>query len=259
MQSHSVQRLGSLIFLLGFITISLAQGSAGGSQASCTNAQAWVSRGCYDDASNGRHVNFNWQLSSNSQSEKYYPGYTGLVTVDICLQACRGHGFRYAALYYGTECYCASVFPNLDAPSSGITSGGTGSPEGSSPGTATAASNCNARCAGDITQICGSGGASNVYEDPSYTYSTAAQSASQYLYLGCFSNINPGVTYQTIRTTDTQSCQNYCAQLGYPYSSRSGVDSDTGSTNCGCGTEVQSGLQIDESSCSFNCDGSTGA
>lgn len=245
--------------MFGFITSSLAQGSAGGSQAACTSAQAWVSRGCYSDDDNGRHVNFNWQLSSDSNSERYYPGYSGLMTVDICQKGCRGHGFRFAALYYGTECYCSSNFPSLDPPSSGTTSGGTGNPKGNNPGNAVAGSNCNSRCAGDVTQNCGSGSASNVYEDPSYTYSAAAQSASKYLYLGCFSNVNPGVAYQTIKTTDTPSCQAYCSKLGYPYSSRSAIDSDTGSNSCGCGTEVQSGLQVDESRCSFNCDGSGGA
>lgn len=256
----SLQWLGSLLFLLRFISISIAQGSYGGSQSSCTDLQAWVSKGCYSDDDNGRHVNFNWLLSSNPQSQNYYPGFSGSMTVDICLKACRGHGFRYAALYYGTECWCASVFPNPDPPSNGITSGGSGSPKGNNPGVATSGSNCNSKCNGDLTQtqFCGSGSASNVYEDPSYTYSAASQSASKYLYLGCFSNINPGVAYQTLRTTDTASCQDYCSKLGYPFSSRSGPDSDTGSYNCGCGTEVQTGLQLDESRCSFNCDSSAG-
>lgn len=259
MQPCSAQWLCSFLYLSRFISNILAQGSYGGSQTTCSDTQAWISKGCYGDTENGRHVNFNWQLSSDPQSPQYYPGYSGLVTVDFCQKACRGHGFRYAALYYGSECYCASTFPNPDPPSTGITSGGSGTPKGTNPGVAVAPTNCDSKCAGNPTQFCGSGSASNVYEDPSYTYSAASQSASKYLYMGCFSNINPGVSYTTIRTTDTPSCQNYCSKLGYPYSSRSGVDSDTGSFNCGCGTEVQSGYQIDESRCSFRCDGSGGA
>ena len=97
-----------------------------------------------------------------------------------------------------------------------------------------------------------------VYEDPSFTNATNVQTPSNYLYLGCFNNINPGPMFLVIETVSTVSCETYCGQMGYPYSARGGIDSNTGSTTCGCGTEVQSGLQIAESNCAANCDGTTG-
>lgn len=248
---------GSLLVALCCPTYVLAQGSYGGDQTPfCSADQAWVYKGCYDDDGNGRHANFNWQLSSSSNSERFYPGFNGPVTVDICLQACRGHGFRYAALYYGTECYCASIFPNPNPPS---TSNGQGTLAGTQPGTAVSGSVCSSGCNGDSSQTCGAGSAASVYQDNTFTNNTAVRSASNYRYLGCFNNVNPGPMYTSIRTTSTISCQSYCGSLGYPYSARSGIDSDTGATSCGCGTEIQSGLQIDESNCNTNCDGSTGA
>ena len=246
--------------LLCFAARAFGQGSAGGSQASCSAAQSWVYQGCYDDTNNGRHVGFNWQLSSSTNSEKYYPGYTGSVTVDICLLACRGHGFKYAALYYGTECYCAAEFPSPNPPASGSTSGGVGTASGNNPGTQTSASQCGSTCAGNSSETCGGGGAASLYFDPSFTNNTgSAGAASNYNYLGCYNNVNPGPMYISIETTDTVSCVQYCAALGYPYSSRSGTDSQTTTTTCGCGTEIQSGLQIAESNCAFYCNGSSTA
>lgn len=274
---HALSAKWALPFLalLGFTTTVTAQGSIGGDQSSCSSSQQWVYKGCYDDDGNGRHVNFNWLLSSSSNSERYYPGYTGQVTVDICLKACRGHGFQYAALFYGTECYCmtpflslrvnislsrrcigASTFPNPDPPTSGVTTGGPGISRGPNK---VAESKCASSCTGNSSQICGDGGAANVYQDPSFTNSIAARLPSNYGYLGCFNNVNPGPMYTSIRTTNTTSCLSYCASLGYSFAARSDVDSSTGSTSCGCGTEIQSGLQIEERFCERNCDGSSGA
>ncbi|KAG6995486.1 glutathione-specific gamma-glutamylcyclotransferase [Physcia stellaris] len=59
---------------LGLATIATAQGSAGGSQASCS-AQPWTSLGCYDDNDNGRHAGFTWQLQNSTTDPKYYPGF----------------------------------------------------------------------------------------------------------------------------------------------------------------------------------------
>ena len=244
--------------LLCFAAQTFAQGSAGGSQASCSAAQAWVYQGCYDDTSNGAHAGFTWLLSASPSSEKYYPGFTGSVTVDICTQACRGHGFKSALLYHGTDCYCSTKFPNPGPPASGSTSGGVGSPPGSNPGGQTSQSQCNSACAGNSSQICGGTTASSLYIDPSFTNNTAAAGeASNYQYLGCYNNVNPGPMYVSIETTSTVACIQYCAALGYPFASRSGTDSQTTVTTCGCGTEIQSGLEIAESNCNLSCDGTS--
>ncbi len=251
---------GCALALLCFAAQAFAQGSAGGSQASCSAAQSFVSKGCYDDTNNGVHVGFTFQPSSDPNSEKYYPGFSGSVTVDMCKMACRGHGFEWTALYSGTECFCGAKFPSPNPPSSGSTSGGVGNPSGNNPGLQSSASQCSSPCAGNSSQICGGSTATRLYFDPSFTNSTAlAGAASNYNYLGCYNNVNPGPMYVSIETTDTISCVRYCAALGYPYSSRSGFDSQTTSNTCGCGTEIQSGLQISESNCAYYCNGSATA
>ena len=246
--------------LLCFAAQAFAQGSSGGSQASCTAAQAWISQGCYDDTQNGAHAGFSWQLSSSPSSEKYYPGFTGSVTVEICQTACRGHGFPYSLLYGGNSCFCGADFPSPSPPSSGSTSGGPGAPSGSNPGTQTSASQCTAPCVGNTSETCGGNSASSLYHDPSFTTNPTADGvASKYAYLGCFNNVNPGPMYISIATTDTISCVQYCAALGYPYAARSGFDSQTNMNTCGCGTEIQSGLQIAETNCAYYCNGTATA
>ena len=256
--SSSSSWLASFLAALLYTNPARAQGNLGGDQSSCNGRPGWVHKGCYDDTGNGRHANFKWLFSSSATSERYYPGYTGAITVEFCLTACRGHGFRYAALYAGNSCYCASTLPNPDPPTTGTTVGGPGALAGSRPGTTVANSVCNAPCAGNASQTCGSPAAANVFQDLSFTNSTDAQAVSNYGYVGCYNNINPGPMFHTIRTVSTVSCQTYCAALGYAFSARSGTDSSTGTT-CGCGTEIQSGLQIAESSCSNYCNGSSGA
>lgn len=239
--------------LLSLAAIVLAQGSIGGDQSSCSPSQNWVYRGCYDDTQNGRHAGFTWQLSNIIGNERYFPGFTGLMTVDTCLRACRGHGFRYAAIYYGKECFCAATFPNPGPPASGTTTTGIGAFVGTKPGTPGGV--CSLACNGNIMQICGGFSAASLYEDPSFTNSTTVQAASNYGYVGCFSYLNPGPTYATIRTVSTRSCLAYCGLLNYPFASRSGPDGNTGATTCGCGTEIQSGLQVADYRCATACDG----
>lgn len=239
--------------LLTLAATTLAQGNIGGDQSSCSPSQDWVYKGCYNDAQNGRHAGFTWQLSNLVENERYFPGFTGFMTVDICLRACRGHGFRYAALYVGKECYCAATFPNPGPPASGTTATGKGALQGT--GTGSPGGVCSAACNGNILQMCGGPSAATLYEDPSFTNLTLVQAASNYGYVGCFSYLNPGPTYAVIRTVSTLSCCQYCGSLGYPFASRSGPDSNTGATTCGCGTEIQSGLQVTDSRCATACDG----
>ena len=246
----------TLVASLAALTTVLAQGTYGGDQSSCSAAQSWVYKGCYPAQQNGNHAGFLWLLSSSTTNEKYYPGYTGSanLTVEQCQMACRGHNFQYAALWYGTECWCAPQFPTPQGSSN--TSSGTGIILGTAPGTT--GSGCTSTCRGNTTEFCGGGSASNIYQDPSY--SVSAGSWQDYKYLGCFSNVNPGPTFVRVATTSSVSCASYCGALGYAYMTRSYYDSATGQTTCGCGSEIQAGLQIAESSCFYNCNGTnTGA
>ena len=248
----------SALAVLGFATNAVSQGSAGGAQTSCASpGQDFVYSGCYNTGQNGRHAGFPWQLSSSSNDAKYYPGFTGQMTVSTCHKACRGHGFKWAALFYGSECYCSVAFPLPTNPQS-ITAG-PGAPQGGAPNTTTTQINCNSVCNGDPFHTCGGGDAAAVYYDPSFPSDTSAiRGANNYGYVGCYNNVAPGPSYITLQTTSTQACQAYCGLIGYAFSHRSGIDSNTGTT-CGCGSEIQSGLQIPESNCNFKCDGGSAA
>lgn len=248
---------------LTFAADALAQGSYGGLQPSCNSNNAFLNLGCYSSANtNALHAAFNWQLSSSTNSEKYYPGFTGSnLTPELCQTACRGHGFKYAATFDGGECYCSSTFPAPANPPPASTSNGPNAPFANPP-SSSSPSLCMTNCSGSTsnnTEYCGGVDAATVYYDPSFTNSSSAATSSNYKYLGCFNNNSPGPTYISIETTSTQACVSYCGQLGYAVASRSGIDSYTASTTCGCGSEVQASLETDESDCTNNCDGTTGS
>ena len=252
---HTVRVLAALCFA----ATAAAQGNVGGSQASCSADQAWVSQGCYDDYNNGRHAGFTWQLAPNTGDPKYYPGFVdGNMTVDICRLACRGHGFRWLALFYGTECYCSVNFPLATNPSS--TTDGPQTPPGNAPNSQTSESACDATCNGDRSQICGGGGAASLYYDPSFKDLTpATQTPDNYAYVGCFNYAPGGPSYIQLKTTSTSACSTYCGLIGYPFSFRSNSDDHTDDYSCGCGTEIQTGFQQPESACDLYCNGTHGA
>lgn len=253
-----------ILALLGWAANVVAQGSLGGDQtASCSSAQAFQYVGCYDDTQNGGKANFPFQLSTTAGAAKSYPGYTSSanLTVDVCNTACRGHGFQFAGTYNGVECYCSSELPYPNSPINGTTANGIGTYAGSNPGAQTAGSLCNKPCPANSAEICGGSGTMSVYRDPTFSNETSPATLgvyTNYLYFGCYNNYGPGPIFLSIKTPSTISCANYCGALGYEYSIRNGLDSSTGN-NCGCGSEIQGGLQIAESSCSRYCNGTTGA
>ncbi|KAI9817789.1 MAG: hypothetical protein M1827_000908 [Pycnora praestabilis] len=180
------------VFVVGALAISgNAQGDRGGPQTSCSSSEAFNYLGCYGDADNGdgsAHLGWSFQLlgSQNSGDVHYYPGYTTYqVNVDICLEGCRGHGFRYAGLYGATQCYCNTLAPTQPAP--GSTDNGT-----------TTYNACHVApisqngCQGDMTEWCGSNGYSDVFEDPSFVSENLQTEGSNYAYLGCYTTANPG-------------------------------------------------------------------
>ncbi len=243
---------------LSYVTSTVAQGSYGGAQTSCSSSasNAWQFVNCYQGDGYHTHADFTWQLSTSSSNAQSYPNYgsSSSLTVEVCQTACRGHGFKYSALWSGTECYCSASLPNPQPPTSGNTTSG--------PGTTfnlvAAPNNCNAVCPANSTETCGGQNGAQVYLDASFGTGSSAGAYSNYKYLGCFNNGNAGPMYVTIATSNTINCVTYCGKLGYAFASRSGIDSQSGGTNCGCGSEIQAGLEIAESSCSNNCDGTTG-
>lgn len=248
-------------------TVVFAQGNLGGDQSACS-ANPWVYKGCYTDSNSGRHGNINWQLNTNPTNEKGYPGFTSSsqMTPTLCRTACRGHGFKFAALFYGSECYCAASWPVPSNPTDGSTANGIGSlGQNADVPSTNPNGDCSGTCQGDSSKVCGGGGAISLYFDSSIQNDTSPLSsapsvgaASNFLYFGCYRNVNPGPAYISIKTPNTISCLTYCGRLGYAFAVRSGIDSNTGTT-CGCGSEIQAGLQIPESTCSNFCNGTGGA
>ena len=227
-----------------FSPSAIAQGTLGGSQASCSSADAFRYQGCFADAATGPHAGFTWELSSDPKSAYFSPFYVGGVTVDKCLQGCRGHGFRYAALYNSVNCYCS---PSFQKPSTA---------KRDSYGSLTTANTCDRQgqsCAGNSNQFCGSSVASEVYEDPSFAASPGPSNAGNFKPIGCYTNAAPGPFDVTIRTPDTTNCAGYCGQLGYPFSGRMGYDAKTGTATCGCGSEIQSGTRANDMNCNASC------
>lgn len=223
-----------------------AQGSLGGSQASCTAEQKWVYRGCYGDVTNGNNAGFTFKLlgSANPDDPRYYPGYTtGLVSVDICQQGCRGHGYRFAALHGGTECYCGTRKPTTQTLGSEPTNNNTINECHTSLGTG--------GCQGNTNQWCGSSVASDVYEDSSFSNVALANQKANYGLLGCFRVISPGDLVYSTTATDTAACLLSCANLGYPFA---GMSDQGGVANaCQCGTEIQEGYPASENEVCVPC------
>ena len=70
------------------------------------------------------------------------------MTIEMCLSACRSHGFPYAGLEWKTECYCGH------APEDGFFDKWTWS------------SKCNLFCPGNGSQNCGGIGGMSIWSTP---------------------------------------------------------------------------------------------
>ncbi|KAF2230711.1 hypothetical protein EV356DRAFT_519470 [Viridothelium virens] len=225
-----------------------AQGNLATAQPKCASFPQ-VYSGCYS-TSPFAHSGFTWDLSVNTPPRNW-PGYTSTtnITVDLCLTACRGHGFRWSSLdgdpSTGQVCYCS-----LYAPTSAPT---VDSSNNTTANTCHLTPRISNGCAGNRNEYCGSANGADVYEDPSF--SNTSSNASGYNYLACFTNSgrNP-ISYVLETTVTSNACLSFCAAGNWPYAFLLGADGS--SQNCGCGTEIQSNYQAVESDCSTTCNSS---
>lgn len=248
--------------VLSFVSLTVtasAQGYLGGDQNSCSNRDAFVYGGCYSDTENGLHGNLTWLLSSDPNSVLFYPSYDGRITVEVCTKACRGHGLRVAALHNGTSCFCGTTFPISGAQASIDHHVRSFNRKNIGKSTLISSRVSGLKCAGDSTEYCGSSNATDIYFDPSFSNSSSAGAGSNFDYLGCFTSIVPGPLYVVLEKPAASDCAYYCGQLGYPFMGQSEYNSETGTKTCGCGSEIQSGNQVDDSHCNYYCNGSTNA
>jgi hypothetical protein len=123
-----------------------------------------------------------------------------------CTRTCRGHGYKYAAIFKGI-CSCGVSYPT---------------------GILTSPSSCNQPCGSNAEYTCGGTSATDIYADPSFAAPNAIAASlldssliTKYKYLGCFFR---GSAFQTNNSDSAsllvvntpESCLAYCAQRNYP-------------------------------------------
>lgn len=151
-----------------------------------------------------------WKLGAQCVSDATAPGRLlewtddpAGMTVNICLNECAFHGFKYAATQYGDECWCGNTLN---------TSGGAGAPLPSE--------SCTAACVGDSSSTCGGTWAVTLYNRTlpasPYTKSTVHAGSSFFSGWNFFTSPDPtggNVTYVS-QSTATSSKLAYVASDG---------------------------------------------
>ncbi|TGO57116.1 hypothetical protein BCON_0069g00100 [Botryotinia convoluta] len=190
----------------------------------CTNTTDFVYAGCFIDSSSPSALLFRTDLNSQN------------MTVEICVDFCKGNGYKYAGLEYYGECFCgASV----------------GGPQ-------TSELNCSFPCTGDNTESCGGNDILSVYQDTTFP-TVDSTTISDYQPMGCYSDLGPnGRTLawkqDQIPNADLtiEACLHACKEGGYAFA---GVEY---SQECYCGVVLGNGTaKVDESNCQMTCNGNT--
>lgn len=188
-----------VVTLLGWGVIATAQGRLGiDDQSACAPAYRSLQYvGCYGDTLNGAKAGFPFRVSTAQTGPKSYPGLisSANLTVNICSTACRAHGFDYAMMYAGIECWCATQLPYPQPPASVDTTNGNGLYTGSSPGTQSPDPSCSISCPGNSSQVCGGNSHGSVYTDLSFENDTSPATigtSANYGYFGCYVNSGGG-------------------------------------------------------------------
>lgn len=190
----------------------------------------WTYRGCYIDGAYGRI------LTQQSDSST--------LTIESCVQTCKGLGLGVAGTQYSTQCFCGSSIIN----------GGV---------LAASDSQCNMKCGGDSSEICGAGNRMSVYATGNFsTYSKpTVQNSSlpgNWQYQGCLKDqpiprVLPYEILTMVNNATISDCLNLCAEYGY---SAGGVEFGN---QCFCGDDsdrVNAGVPFrPEADCSVACPG----
>ncbi|KAF7881143.1 uncharacterized protein EAF02_007034 [Botrytis sinoallii] len=190
----------------------------------CTNTTDFVYAGCFIDPSSPSALLFRTDLNSQN------------MTVEICVDFCKGNGYKYAGLEYYGECFCgASV----------------GGPQ-------TSESNCSFPCTGDNTESCGGNDILSVYQDTTFP-TVDSTIISDYTPMGCYSDLGPNgrtLAWKQDQIPDAdltiEACLQACKEGGYAFA---GVEY---SQECYCGVVLGNGTaKVDESNCQMTCNGNT--
>ncbi|TGO23411.1 hypothetical protein BPAE_0133g00090 [Botrytis paeoniae] len=190
----------------------------------CTNTTDFVHAGCFIDPSSPSALLFRTDLNSQN------------MTVEICVDFCKGNGYKYAGLEYYGECFCGAFVS----------------------GPQTSESNCSFPCTGDTTESCGGNDILSVYQDT--TFPTVDNTTiSDYQPMGCYSDLGPNgrtLAWKQDQIPDAdltiEACLHACKEGGYPFA---GVEY---SQECYCGVVLGNGTaKVDESNCQMTCNGNT--
>ncbi|KAF7311441.1 Glycoside hydrolase [Mycena kentingensis (nom. inval.)] len=160
-----------------------------------------------------------------------------------CQAVCQGRGYSIAAVEYGNECYCGNSFS-------------------STPPTA-AAADCNMKCAGDASQLCGSGWRMQIYTRTASTTTTTTATmpttttptptATWALTTACAVDNSSHLlkAYSTTLSNNTPAnCQNVCQGRGYS------IASVEYGNECYCGNSFTSKpSNAPASECNMKCAG----
>lgn len=190
---------------------------------------------------------------------QYGVAVTGSMTIQKCLAACLAAKYTIAGVEYAGECWCDTQYRL----------GGGPAPDGDAQ--------CQMKCSGDPSQLCGGPNRLAVWEvtgstgatttptaSPVTTSSTASattpvpSSASQWEYLGCYTD---NVNTRTLRyaldvggKNSHENCQAACLKAGYAYSGTEYT------AECFCDSVISSGgakAADGEAGCNMPCQAST--
>ncbi|KAL8801940.1 MAG: hypothetical protein Q9182_004121 [Xanthomendoza sp. 2 TL-2023] len=185
---------------------------------SATPSQAgYTYVGCYTDLTSGRVLT---GKSSSTSTNSY----------KTCAAYCSG--YTYFGVEYGSECYCGNQFTNPTGPA----------PKGESE--------CNRKCSGDATQVCGAGGRMNLFK--SLTQGPTNATIPGYTYSGCYTDsgsarvINGKYNYDDALTIE--KCAGLCK--GYK------IFGTEYKTQCYCGNAFANPTtKVADGECGYTCGG----
>ncbi|KAK8122556.1 WSC domain-containing protein, partial [Apiospora sp. TS-2023a] len=245
MASFKAAALTTLLASAGLVS---AQGFFYQEPFACSAEQDHKYLGCV--ATNVQPFGYNPTNPDGDPSRSYF-GYAAsghvnsTVTPKGCVRACRGHGFKYAAMF-DRGCRCGTDITGLNP-----TADETPCTTGTRP------------CAGDGRENCGSSGGARIYVDPSFQDSALIlNKVSGYGVLGCFykPNLPTGLTVVSEKVVGTAAdCLTFCAASSYPLAY---MAKNAAQINCKCGQDFGVGSRTHDDTtdqfCQNKCDGAAG-
>ncbi|KAK0718827.1 WSC domain-containing protein [Apiosordaria backusii] len=208
--------LAVLLAVLNYASIANAQAYYGTVQREiqACGSDNFISLGCFKDflaSVQPTYFQFDPQGYLPSDPSRSFPGwspgsnYNSTVTGLDCARACRGFGYKFAAMR-DNSCRCGIQLPTGYNPTQDAV--------------------CQVTCNGNNNQTCGGGQDAQIYVDPSFAANGQVpilmnnpSIAQYYQHMGCFYSPNgfpSGDSRATFTVPSIDECFSRCAGLGYP-------------------------------------------